>query len=378
MITNTDLMKSISRRKFSNTITKGIAAIAVTSHIPVTLACASSDKKSLGIALVGLGSYSKGQLAPGLLKTKLCHLAGIVTGSPEKIPVWQKDYNIPDENIYNYDNFDTIINNPAIDIVYVVLPNAMHKEFCIRAAKAKKHVICEKPMAVSVSECDAIIEACKENGVKLSVGYRMQSEPSTDKLKELIKNKAYGKPTIIEASAGYMSRGNPDQWRLDKSLAGGGALLNMGVYAIQAAIYGAQELPIAVTAQEYSTRPAYFNDTDETITAQLSFPSGTIASIYTTHNGKGDRVYVACENGWIELDKAHSYGVIKGRTSDGIIINSGEQSQQALQMDDFAEHILKNTPNKAPGNMGKRDMMICEAIYKSISLGGKTVPIALS
>lgn len=371
-------MKSITRRTFSNTMAKGVAAIAVTAHIPISLACTPNDKKSLGIALVGLGSYSKGQLAPGLLKTKFCHLAGIVTGSPEKIPVWQEEYKIPDENAYNYENFDTIIDNPAIDIVYVVLPNAMHKDFCIRAAKAKKHVICEKPMAISVVECDAIIEACRIHQVKLGVGYRMQSEPSTDTLKQLVKNQKYGKPTMIEASAGYMSKGYPEQWRLDKSLSGGGALLNMGVYAIQAAIYGAQELPIAVTAQEYSTRPEYFKDTDETITAQLSFPSGTVASIYTTHNGKGDRVFVACENGWIELDKAHSYGVIKGRTSDGTLINSGEQSQQALQMDDFAKHILQNTPNKAPGEMGKRDMIICEAIYKSISLGGEKVILDLT
>lgn len=368
-------MKPISRRTFSSTIVKSAAAIALTNNVSMAMACTPQDKKSLGIALVGLGSYSQGQLAPGLLKTSHCHLAGIVTGSPEKIPVWREKYDIPKENVYTYENFDTIINNPDIDIVYVVLPNAMHKDFCIRAAKAKKHVICEKPMAISVAECDEIIDACARNGVKLGVGYRMQSEPSTNVLKQMVKDKKYGKPTMIEASAGYMSRGYPDQWRLDKKLAGGGALLNMGVYAIQAAIYGAQELPIAVTAQEYSTRPEYFKDTDETITAQLSFPSGTVASIYTTHSGKGDRVFVACENGWIELDKAHSYGVIKGRTSDGTLINSGEQSQQALQMDDFAHHILSGAINKAPGSMGKRDMIICEAIYNSIKQGGKQITL---
>lgn len=370
-------MSSITRRTFNKNLTKAIGATAITSNIPMAFACASTNKKSLGVALVGLGYYSQGELAPGLQKTSHCHLAGIVTGSPEKIPVWKEKYNIADKNVYNYENFDTIIDNPDVDIVYVVLPNSMHKDFCIRAAKAKKHVICEKPMAISVAECDEIINACKENGVTLGVGYRMQSEPSTDKLKQLVKERKYGKPTVIEVSAGYVSRGYPDQWRLDKKLSGGGALLNMGVYAIQAAIYGAQELPIAVTAQEYSTRPEYFKDTDETITAQLTFPSGTVASIYTTHSGKGDRVFVACENGWIELDKAHSYGVIKGRTSDGTIIDSGPQSQQALQMDDFAKHILFNDINKAPGSMGKRDMIICEAIYKSIEQKGARVDIQL-
>ncbi len=370
-------MKSITRRKFNNQLVKGAAAVAITSNVPMAYACAAKGEKSLGIALVGLGSYSTGQLAPGLEKTNHCHLAGIVTGSPEKIPVWKDKYGIKDSNIYNYENFDTIVSNPDIDIVYVVLPNAMHKEYCIRAANAKKHVICEKPMAISVAECDEIIEACERNGVKLGIGYRMQSEPATERVVQMIKNKKYGKPTIIEASAGYMSQGNPDQWRLDKTLAGGGALLNMGVYAIQAAIYGAQELPINVTAQKYSTRPEYFNNTDETITAQFTFPSGTVATIYTSHNGKGDRLFIACENGHIELDKAHSYGVIKGQTSDGTVINSGPQSQQALQMDDYAKHILFGAVNKAPGSMGKRDMIICEVIYESIAQGGKMMSLSL-
>lgn len=371
-------MKPITRRKFSSNFAKGAAAIAITSNIPMAYACAPQDKKSLGIALVGLGSYSNGQLGPGLLKTKHCHLAGIVTGSPEKVPQWRNKYNIPEENCYNYKNFDTIKDNEDIDIVYVVLPNAMHADFCIRVAKAGKHVICEKPMAVSVAECDAIIKACKEANVALSVGYRMQSEPSTDRLKEMIATEKYGKPHLVTADAGYVSRGYPDQWRLVKSLAGGGALLNMGVYAIQGVIYAAQELPISVTAQEFSTNPSYYKDTDETITAQFKFASGTVGSIITSHNAKGDRIFASCENGWIELDKAHSYGVIRGKTSDGTIIDSGPQSQQALQMDDFALHILEGAVNKAPGSMGRRDMIICEAIYESITQGGKEITLSLS
>jgi len=370
-------MALLSRRSFTQKIVKGTAAIAVTSQIPIAQACMQTNKKSLGIALVGLGSYSKGQLAPGLLKTKHCHLAGIVTGSLEKIAPWREEYDIPENNVYSYENFDEIAGNSDIDIVYVVLPNSMHKEFSIRAAQAGKHVICEKPMAMSVQECQDIIGACNANNVKLAVGYRMQSEPSTDRLKKMISEKKYGKPHFITASAGYVSRGNPDQWRLDKSLSGGGALVNMGVYAIQGAIYAAQELPYTVTAQEYSTNPNYYNDTDETITAQLKFPSGTVASIDTSHNAKGDRIFVSCENGWIELTKAHSYGVIKGKTSDGTIIDSGPQSQQAKQMDDFALHIKEGAVNKAPGAMGLRDTIIVEAIYESIAKNGAEIKLSL-
>jgi glucose-fructose oxidoreductase len=106
--------------------------------------------KSLGVALVGLGYYSTDLLAPALQETMHCHLAGIVTGSPEKIPVWQQKYGIADANVYNYDNMDRIANNDAIDIIYIVPPTGLHTEYSIKAANIGKHVWCEKPMARTV------------------------------------------------------------------------------------------------------------------------------------------------------------------------------------------------------------------------------------
>ena len=121
------------------------------------------NNNKLGIALVGLGSYSTGQLVPALLKTEHCYLAGIVTGTPSKAIAWKQKYNIPDKNIYNYNTYDTIKDNPDIDIVYVVLPNSMHAEYTIRALQAGKHVICEKPMAITVADCDKMIAAAKKS-----------------------------------------------------------------------------------------------------------------------------------------------------------------------------------------------------------------------
>ena len=340
-----------------------------------TTAIKPSEK--LGIALVGLGSYSTHQLAPGLLETDYCRLSAIVTGTPEKEQIWADKYQLSKEHIYNYNNFDNIINDDAIDIVYVVLPNSMHADFCIRAAKAGKHVICEKPMAVSTEECRAIIDACEQANVKLSVGYRMQSEPHTQEVKRLVKEQTFGKVNYVSVDASYKNGGNWDQWRLNKALSGGGALLNMGVYAIQGVIYGTGELPISVTAQEFSTRPDLFKDTDETITAQFEFPSGAMGTIMTSHNARGNRLYASCDKGWFELSPAHSYGPISGRRSDGELIQFPHKSQQALQMDDFSKHILQGTPNMAPGSMGLRDMIIAEAIYASIANGGQKVDLDL-
>lgn len=371
-------MKSINRRTFNSKLTKGVLGTSLFAHMPIACGMAGGqDNKKLGIALVGLGSYSEGQLAPGLVNAEHCYLAGIVTGTPAKEKEWMERYDIPKANVYNYENFDSIAENDAIDIVYVVLPNSMHAEFCIRAAKAGKHVICEKPMAVSVAECDAIIEACENANVKLSVGYRMQSDPYTNEVKRLVKEKTFGEVTYVSSDASYISRGNPDQWRLNRALSGGGALLNMGVYAIQSNIYGTGTNPISVSAQEFSTRPDYFKETDETIMAQMKFPNGVVGQLCTSHNARGNRLYVSCTDGWIELNPCHSYGPLAGRTSNGNEISFPHKSQQMLQMDDFAQHIKTGNTNFAPGEMGKRDMIIVEAIYQSIREGGKTIPLEL-
>lgn len=369
-------MSKIDRRAFNSKLLKGTGGAVLLNSMPLWSHAKAQSGESLGVALVGLGSYSTYQLGPALLETQHCHLAGIVTGTPEKELKWAKQYQLSKSSIYNYEDFDQIADNEEIDIVYVVLPNSMHAEFSIRAAKAGKHVICEKPMAMNVEECDAIINACKAAGVKLGVGYRLHSEPYTQEVKRLVREKTFGEVRFVSADAGYYSRGNPRQWRLDRKLSGGGALMNMGVYAIQSAIYGTGQNPTAVAAQEFSTRPEYFQDTDETITAQFQFPNGAVGNITTSHNMNINRLYTSCEKGWFELEPANNYGPLSGRTSEGPI-NFPHKRQQALQMDDFAKHILKGTPNRAPGEMGKRDMIIVEAIYESIKGGGKKIPLNL-
>lgn len=367
----------MDRRTFTQSITLGTTAAVVTPNLALSCAMPASSDKKLGIALVGLGSYSTYQLAPALQDTQQCYLAGIVTGTPNKKQIWKEKYAIPEKNCYGYENFDSIKNNPDIDIVYVVLPNSMHADFCIRAAKAGKHVICEKPMAMNVEECDAILAACKKAKVKLGMGYRLHSEPYTQEVKRLVKEKTFGEVRYVNAEAAYYSGGNPNQWRLNKALSGGGALVNMGVYSIQSLIYGTGENPIAVCAQEYSTRPEYFKDTDETITAQFKFKSGAVGHMMTSHNINANKLHVNCSNGWFALEPANNYGPLGGTMSNGTKFNFPHESQQKLQMDDFAKHVLYDTPNLAPGEMGRRDMVIVEAIYQSIAKGGSWQVLSL-
>lgn len=183
---------------FNIKLSKGLAGTALFRGMSFVYSKSiGQENKKLGIALVGLGSYSSRQLAPGLQDAQHCYLAGIVTDTPKKATIWMEKYNIPKKNVYNYENFDAIAENPDIDIVYLVLPNSMHADFYIRAAKAGKYVICEKPMAVTVKECGAIIDAFRVAGVKLNVGYRMQSDPYTNEVKRLIKEKPFGKAQFV-------------------------------------------------------------------------------------------------------------------------------------------------------------------------------------
>ncbi|WP_276495986.1 Gfo/Idh/MocA family protein [Pontibacter litorisediminis] len=328
-----------------------------------------APKKKLGIALVGLGRYATNQLAPALQETEHCYLAGIVTGTPSKAEEWKRKYSIPDKNIYNYDTYDRIADNPDIDIIYIVLPNSMHAEYSIRGAKAKKHIISEKPMATSAEDCRRMIAACKENKVRLSIGYRLHFEPHNQRVMELGQQQVYGPVQEIEAADSFVFSGDPEAWRLDKKLAGGGPLMDLGIYCVQGALYTMGENPVAVTAKYGEvTRPEYFDEVEQSIEWVLEFPSGAKANCRTSYNENAGLLSGKAAKGWWRLEPAYSYSGIKGQTSEGPM-NLPQVNQQARQMDAFAQCIKDNKETRVPGEMGLRDVQILEAIYEAADTG---------
>ncbi len=344
-------------------------------------ASTSADKprKKLGYALVGLGSLSQNQIAPALAeKTKHCKLTGLVSGHPDKAKEWAKKYGVPEKNIYDYQNFDQIKNNPDIDVVYVVLPNSMHAEFTIRAAKAGKHVLCEKPMAISVKECDAMIAACRQAGRKLAIAYRLHFEPNNRELVRLAREKTLGSVKVIEAAAGFPI-GDPKQWRLDKALAGGGSLMDIGIYALQAARYISGEEPISVNAVSTTTDPVKFKPgVDESVSFTLKFPSGVIATCASSYATGLNRFRAGAERGWFEVQPALNYTGIKGRmSSQGTMqdFNFPAIDHFAAEMDDFADCILRDVQTRVPGEEGRRDLRIMTAIYEAAA-SGRSVSLA--
>ncbi|MGZ8510388.1 MAG: Gfo/Idh/MocA family protein [Chitinophagaceae bacterium] len=344
----------------------------------VTIACndlpsvkVPKQKKKLGVALVGLGYYSTDLLAPALQLTEHCSLTGIVTGSPDKAQRWQKQYNIAEKNTYDYKGFDAIANNPAIDVIYIVLPPSMHAEYVIKAANAGKHVWCEKPMAVTEAECKSMIDACNNNKVKLSIGYRMQHEPNTQRIIQFRKDKTYGDIIKVSAAAGYFD-GRTDHWKQKKAM-GGGSMYDMGVYPLNATRYVTGEEPIAVTAKQSTNRPEIYKEVDETMQFTLEFPGGAVAEAETSFGKNMNTLNVTCSKGGYKLEPFQSYSGIKGVTSDGVVLNATVPNQQARQMDDDALAIINKKPVLVPGEGGLKDIRVVEAIYRSVKENKRVV-----
>jgi len=373
--TTSHTMKVQPRRTFlRNTATAAVAAPFISTA--VTRALAQAADKKIGFALCGLGSLSTGQLAPALQKTKNCRLTGIITGTPAKADAWKAKYNIPDKNVYSYDTMDKLADNPDIDVVYVVTPNALHAEHGIKAAKAGKHVLCEKPMEVSVEKCQQLIDACKAANRMLAIGYRCRFEPHHLECIRLAREKTFGDLRIVEASFDISLRPDPTQWRLKKDLAGGGCLMDVGIYALQASRFITGEEPTIVSGMTTVTNPARFNQVEETVTWHQKFPSGVIAYCAASYNSNVVGKYRAvCSRGWFELDPGFLYDGNKGRRSDGKEIQFPPMDQFAAEMDDFAACIMNRQATIVPGEEGLRDVKIMMAIYESIRTGqAQTVP----
>jgi predicted dehydrogenase len=351
------------------------AMIAAAAPFAGTASLAQSTGKKLGVALCGLGGLSTNQIAPALQKAKHLRLAGVVSGDMQKAKQWQTKYNLSERSLYTYDSMHRMADDPDIDIVYVVTPNALHLDHTLAAAKAGKHVFCEKPMEISVERCQKMIDACKKADRLLGIGYRCQSEPHHLECIRIAREKELGNIKVIEGGFG-ITVGDPDQWRLKKALSGGGALMDVGIYLLQATRYLTGEEPVLVTALEAKTDPKKFAEVDETVTWTATFPSGVVAYCGTSFNTSlMSRFRVQTDRGWFGMEPAFNYGGLKAQRSDGKPLQFPQVDQFATELDEFAQCILDNKPTKVSGEEGMQDVKILTAIYESIRTG-KAVKLA--
>ena len=328
----------------------------------------------LGIAIVGLGRLSLNQILPAFGSCKNIKPVALVSGDAVKAAKVAAQYGIKPANIYNYQNFDDIKNNKDIQAVYIVLPNGMHEEFTIRAAKAGKHVLCEKPMANSSKEAQNMIDACKKANVKLMIAYRIQYEPKNGFVKNWVRNKEKGNTKIIEM-VNAQNTGDPKQWRLNKKLAGGGALPDIGLYCLNTARFLLGEEPSWVNATVYSTPgDERFKEVEEAVLWQMGFPGGALVNCTTSYGAHDSKRYhcITDQGALMGLDPAFPYKglMIQGEYAEGMKLFKHYPAMEdkdhfASEMDHFAESVQKNQTPFTPGEEGLQDQKIMEAIYQS-------------
>ena len=358
-------MTIVNRRHFVLAAGGAIAATAVGSG-----ALAQPAGRKLGYAIVGLGGYGLGVIIPQFKNCQHSRLVALVSGDPVKAKRVAAEYGVPETGIYDYKNYDKIRDNPDIDIVYICLPVSMHAEYTIRAAQAGKHVLCEKPMAVSAAECEAMIAACRKAGRKLMIGYRCHFEENNLEAIRRARTGEIGKLRYFRSEHGF-TQGSPNSWRLKKAMSGGGSLMDIGIYALQAARYMTGEEPVAVYAHETTDRKdPRFREVEDMIEFQLEFPSGVIGSCMSMYSANQNHILLMGEKGRIELEPGTSYRgnrlwVGSGRGTEITPPPGPGATQWAGQLDHLAQCVIQNREPIVPGEEGLRDLRIIEAIYQS-------------
>lgn len=395
--------EKLSRRSFVKKAGAKVLAASLAASAVEKAGAQQSDLKDdeklpparrLGWAIVGLGDFGTKQIIPNFGDCQRSKLVALVSGDRAKAEKYAAQYAVDAKNIYNYENFDSIKDNPEIDVVYIILPNGMHREYTVRAFQAGKHVFCEKPMAVTVKECEEMIRARDKAGKKLMIAYRAQYEPFNLAAIEKVKSGELGKVKVIITDHGRIL--NPqekrDVWRMNKKLAGGGSLYDIGIYSLNATRYLTGEEPAEISAQMFSTpNDPRFKEVEETVAFTLRFPSGVIANCLSSYGYQEVKRYqIYGEKAWLELDPATDYykhqmtigknnpsASEENKTAPKTIVEEPqiqEGNQFAAEMDHFSECIQENKNPKTPGEEGLQDVRLMQLIYQA-AREGKTLKV---
>jgi predicted dehydrogenase len=361
----------VSRREFSKIGVLGLAA----QTLPIVRAEAQVERK-VGYCVIGLGRIAD-HFMRGVAQGSTSKITGLVSGHRDKAERIAAQYGVPASSIYSYEDMDRIRENKAIDAVYVALPNSMHAEYTIRSAKAGKHVLCEKPMSVTVAEAEQMIAACKAANVKLMIAYRCHYEPLHLKAVKLIRDGALGRVHTIDGAFGFNSA--PGEWRLTKKLAGAGSLYDVGIYVLNASRYLSGEEPVAFTSYTSTMdHDGRFDEVEENVSWALRFPSGVLATGSCSYGTTMPGYFkVFGTMGWLQIDPAFNYdgtrlqGNYYGgeRGAPPVILDESNPEKDPKQFereaDHFSECLLQNRTPRSPGEEGLRDMKYMDAIYHS-------------
>jgi predicted dehydrogenase len=376
--------KELSRRGFIGKMSKSLVGVTAAGTLLKTavaqqgLLVPEPPGKKMGWAIVGLGRLSIYQILPAFAKCEKSRPVAFVSGHPDKANKLAARYGVNPKNIYSYQNYDSIKDNPEVDIIYIVLPNSMHAEYTIRGFQAGKNVLSEKPMACTTAECQKMIEAGRAAGKKLMVAYRCRYEPYNREAIRIAQSGELGPTQVILADTGF-KMGNPDEWRLKKAMAGGGSMMDIGIYAVNASRYLSGEEPTEVNAMLYSTPgDPRFKEVEENVNFQMRFPSGVVANCTSSYGYYATSHYrVIGTEGWVDMDPATWYSGLhmKVGNKNGVLERELPTLDHfALEMDHMSQCVMENKEPLTPGEEGLKDIKLIMAVYEAAA-SGKTVKV---
>jgi len=333
-----------------------------------------SHKRKIGFAVVGLGAIARGAVLPAFRhagKAKLVALVGRDQGKALKLARKYKA-----QTAYGAEEFDACLENPAVDAVYLATPQSEHLSATVAAARAGKHVLSEKPLAVNSEQSAEMVRVCEECGVQLMTAYRKYYEPSALELKKLIRSGKLGKIDVINTSFSELHvAGKSVPWLLDSRMAGGGPLMDLGVYCVNTSRWLVGEDPVEVSARTWKKNAERFRDVEEGISFRMQFASGLVAQGTSTYSSAiSSFVFVQGSEGWACWTPAFPFdeerrlmGKIGGKWFEK---KFKVVDEFAPELDSFAAAIRTKKSVEPDGRQGHRDMIILEAIYESARKNG--------
>ena len=328
----------------------------------------------LRIAVVGLGWFGTDAGLPAIAEATNCEPTAVVSGSAEKAESVAEEAGV--ERALTYDEFHDGVGADDYDAIYVTTPNARHLEHVETAADLGKDVICEKPLEATAERAERIVDVCDEAGVTLMTAYRMQFTPVVRRMRELIADGVIGDPVRVEGAFTFriLDGGDADQWRLDEDLAGGGALLDVGVYPMNTGRFVLDDDPTEISAHTASVHEG-FEDVDEHVTFRMEFEDGAVLTGHASYNEEGENyLRVSGTDGRLTIEPI--FGVQIERTltlerSDGAASVADSTDELVEQFEYFAQCALNGTEPEADGRDGLLDMEIVEAVYESDESGSR-------
>lgn len=348
----------------------------MTARLENKIRSSAREKHKVRYAVVGLGHIAQVAVLPAFVHAaENSELAALVSDDPTKLRELGKKYGV--ERTYSYEEYDDCLASGDVDAVYIALPNNLHCEYTVRAARAGVHVLCEKPMAITEKECQRMIRAADKNGVRLMIAYRLHFEEANMHAVDIVQSGKLGEPRLF--ISGFTQQVKQGDIRLQKKL-GGGTLYDIGIYCINAARYLFRDEPTGVFAFSANNGETRFQEVEEMTSAILRFPGDRLASL-TCSFGTSDVSYyqVVGTKGVLRVDPAYEYAValkhqltLNGKTRERTF---SKRDQFAPELLYFSECVLKDQEPEPSGAEGLADVRVIRALYRSTKTGR---PVKLS